>query len=424
MDIAGGFSALDAAVCIEHIKDEFLRAALGGGLVGSECTVCGRTAEKSPGSGFAVSLDLVAKQVQEALQRHYVRAVDESPWDSEAGRYAIPTVDTRDAIDDVCESAFDDEYAEHIVDLVARSLDDEEWFGSAGAVEAADHYWTSFVLTVLHESRFMMLPDTPDEPETGDSLFGLSRYNPSWSISGLLTSLASLISEQDLVTTEDAGTCFYRGRLVESPHDGQGDAKYLGPAPHDKAAANRMSPPGIAMLYASGDAQTAVMEIAGHGPKPYARIGAFRSTRPLRVVDFTRRRGRPFSYFDAAGFGDWEASQVLDYYVKEITRPVIPDGREHREYVPTQIVTEYIRWGLTERVDGIKLPSAQSGEPTFVLFFDDRSVADTGSAQAGRPTPVFTLAPEDVSLFKVTRTYAGEPVMDGRGRPRVPTTTT
>ena len=158
----------------------------------------------------------------------------------------------------------------------------------------------------------------------------------------------------------------------------------LQPPPPEKAAANRMSPAGIPMFYASDDLQTAIAEIAGHSWQPYALVGAFHSTRRLRLLDLTRRPAFP-SYFDEARHAELGLAQFVKLFVYAITRPVIPDGRQHIEYTPTQVLTEYLRWMPENPIDGIALPSAQTGKKTYVLFFDSKSFADADRDPSVRP---------------------------------------
>lgn len=407
------YSPTDVAVCLAHITDEFLRDAVAEQVREYECFACGRTGVAGQGDPFAVPLDELTERVLSAVKRHFARAVDGVPWDSEEGWYALPTYDSTQAVTDVCELAFDADHEGRILDRIVNSVDDEAWVPEDRAVESAEHLWDEFSRTVMHESRFMLLDDDHDD-DTAFNTFPLDsntwRQRPSRAIASLLTALANTITEMDLLITEPAGSAYYRGRLIDSPHLGKPTAEWLGPPPQkDAATPNRMSPPGIVMFYVSGDAQTAVKEIAGHGPKPYARIGAFRSTRELRIIDLTREPV-PLHYFDEPGFESYQNSQYLHYFVKEITRPIIPDGREHREYVPTQVVTEYLRWALKERVDGIKLPSAQSGHATYVLFFGAQDVADADSQHPLGRAPVFTLALKDIAVYEVRRSYEGVPV--------------
>jgi RES domain len=162
-----------------------------------------------------------------------------------------------------------------------------------------------------------------------------------------------------------------------------------------------------------------IAEIAGHGPQPYALMGAFRSTRQLRLLDLTRPPEFP-SYFDEAKHEELGLARFLRSFVDSITQPVIPDGRQHIEYTPTQVLTEYLRWMPENPIDGIALPSAQTGEKTYVLFFDSSAFADADQAPPPRPAPlpgipaipdpVFTLAKEDINVYQVKRSYGGAPL--------------
>lgn len=68
------------------------------------------------------------------------------------------------------------------------------------------------------------------------------------------------------------------------------------------------------MFYASADPQTAIAEIAGHGPQPYALVGAFRSTARLRLLDLTRKPTIP-SYFDKVRHAELGLARFLRSFV-------------------------------------------------------------------------------------------------------------
>ena len=67
---------------------------------------------------------------------------------------------------------------------------------------------------------------------------------------------------------------------------------------------------------------------------------------PLRVLDLSELPPVPSIF--AASREQRGALQFLWEFVKSITAPVVHDGREHIDYVPTQSLTEYFR----ERVKG------------------------------------------------------------------------
>lgn len=59
--------------------------------------------------------------------------------------------------------------------------------------------------------------------------------------------------------------------------------------------------------------------------------------------------------------------------------PIELNGREHIEYVPTQVFTEYLRYAFPgRRPDGVVLASARSSGRNFVLFCGPESVAAQG----------------------------------------------
>jgi len=55
-------------------------------------------------------------------------------------------------------------------------------------------------------------------------------------------------------------------------------------------------------------------------------------------------------------------------FARDLSASVVIDGREHIEYAPTQVVTEYLRWLPEFHVDGILFASAQNGGTSCVIF--------------------------------------------------------
>lgn len=244
-----------------------------------------------------------------------------------------------------------------------------------------------------------------------------SPTDPPGSLARYLDSVLVYASDAlSLVKSLPAGTPLYRGRQCEVPSSIRRNATDLGPAPRGEAAANRMSPAGISYFYASGDAQTAVAEIAGHGVEPFAVIGQFTTTRHLRILDLTERPSL-ISPFDLERREHARMARFLTSFVSNVTVPVIPDGRQHVEYAPTQILTEFLRWVPEPKLDGIALPSAQTGNKTYVLFFDGGDCRTLGAPEPARSSSFFSLGdgrpdeqalcldPEDVTTYRVERTY-------------------
>lgn len=103
-------------------------------------------------------------------------------------------------------------------------------------------------------------------------------------------------------------------------------------------------------------------------------VGQFRTAREFPIVDLTRVPSVP-SIFDLAMRDSRSDIIFLNRFMHDFQEPVIKDGREHIDYVPTQIVTEYIRHMYSHPdygvVRGVLYRSVRGEGECCVLFFDN-----------------------------------------------------
>jgi len=127
------------------------------------------------------------------------------------------------------------------------------------------------------------------------------------------------------------------------------------------------------MFYGSDDAKTAVLEI-DDDPKRGIAVGVFRTSREMKLLDLTklpRRLGFFERQPDSSELNRYTVA-FLHSFVKSVSAKVESGSREHIDYVPTQVVTEWFRTvfrygGAT--LDGIIYPSTQNrGGHSLVLF--------------------------------------------------------
>jgi len=164
-----------------------------------------------------------------------------------------------------------------------------------------------------------------------------------------------------------------RGQTLHSPYD-------FGPPPVERATRpNRMSPAGIVMFYGSDERETAIAEIDDDGRLGIA-VGTFQTTRNATVLDLTKLP-RSLGFFEQQSDSsevDRYALEFLHRFVKSLAAKVAPGEREHIDYVPTQVVTEWFRTAFRHRrktIDGIRYMSAQRpGGKSLVLFADREDV--------------------------------------------------
>jgi RES domain len=90
------------------------------------------------------------------------------------------------------------------------------------------------------------------------------------------------------------------------------------------------------------------------------------------VVDFTALPVFP-SLFDGGRRHLRAPVSFLRSFVKDLAAPIKKDGGEHIEYVPTQVVTEYLRHVFRteagDRVRGVIYQSARNGGRNCCVLF-------------------------------------------------------
>jgi hypothetical protein len=109
-------------------------------------------------------------------------------------------------------------------------------------------------------------------------------------------------------------------------------------------------------------------------------VAKFATARDAWVVDLTALPPVP-SLFDRERRHLRQPIIFLRSFIEDLAKPVKKDGREHIEYVPTQVVTEYLRHVFrTEtghRVKGVIFSSARKkGSKCCVLFVKNKGCCE------------------------------------------------
>ena len=233
--------------------------------------------------------------------------------------------------------------------------------------------WSAFCYSLKHARRFF----SEDATELLDEILG-----------PVLGGEQSQFGVAVRVIGPDSPDRFiYRARLANDDIARKGiyaqPIKQLGPPPMAACTAGRMNVAGIPVFYGSFDLPTCVAEIrvpVGGG----AVVGKFEIIRPLRLLDLTQleKVQNGLSYFHpdflrAHGYGHFVGG-----FHDEIKKPVIP-GKEALDYLPTQMVAEYL-WTRGERsVDGIIFGSSQvSGEHANIVLFPDSCLIEGADREA------------------------------------------
>jgi hypothetical protein len=264
--------------------------------------------------------------------------------------------------------------------LVTEVIHDDEGPGHSfcdyGPLSFAGHWshehtdrWERLKEIVKHRARFL-------EPETRSILDSLL---------GGLETFCGGVTIRELRPAD----VVFRARLAGSYREADDWFKYpkanLNAPPEDKATAGRMNPAGVRAFYGAFQKRIAVAEL-----RPpigsHVVVGAFVPARSLRVLDLGVL-GDVFEYEDLFGPHFDAVSTRLTFLrmlEQEISLPIQPHDQA-LEYIPTQVVAEYVR--LVLGLDGVAYRSAQIGEaPTPGRVFgtglrpDERNLVLLGAA--------------------------------------------
>jgi len=141
----------------------------------------------------------------------------------------------------------------------------------------------------------------------------------------------------------------------------------LGKVPINFAQNNRFSPIGISYGYFALDDITAIKEIrANEGDK--IAIGKFAITDKLKLVDFRFNsiKNKVNIFKTDLDISLYCQQQFIKEFLQDISKP-IKDNDQYLEYIPTQIMAEYI-WHLD--IDGFLFDSSQNKNGVNLVIFE------------------------------------------------------
>jgi hypothetical protein len=354
-EVAGG-----QAVCLDCVHDVALRRQTSARVSEWECSFCGTTADEEDepiAAPFAHFMDIVMG----AVRFLFTPVGDASELSGEE------VFDATEVAYVVCEGDVTNE----VLGAIAASITDQAWVDAhhsgSSPGKALSRGWAAFCEKVKYVSRFVFLSAKEESADqAGD-----------FTIVELLERLEKIILGYGALLPVPAGRVFWRGRKVDSPGKlaQYGTAADLGSPPRSKASNSRMSPAGISMFYGSDDIDTVVAEI-GHDARRYAIVGGFETTRDLTLLNLVDLPPVPSLYHETGRGSRYYDLRFLHSFAVDLGKPVTLDGRERIEYVPTQVVTEYLRFIPDFSVDGILYRSAQNNGVNCVLFCDASGCVD------------------------------------------------
>jgi hypothetical protein len=398
----GWHSADDQWVCEQCIDEPFLAKKVGEESDPHQaCTFC----NQSP----AAELDVLIEAFMDGVTLRYEDADIEHRYNSEVG-YLGRTFDTWDLVGDEYGEIF---VGPGLMETVRDSLvfkiwtDNYYWYHSPS--EALGAGWDRFREAVMHESRyvFWLRRDWQDQDQDADGVHPAK----------VLQAVSEYVDKHGLYRTFEIGDAFWRAR-THANHEVSWGARELGTAGRDDAKrANRMSPAGIPMFYGAEDLDTAVKESLVRTSDTHVTVAAFRSTQRFTVVDLTGGNIPTVpSEFDTERYTERHQILFLRDFIKDLTKP-IRETYEQIDYVPTQILTEYLlKVHRRDQGDicGLMYTSAVTGKTCVVLDVPNSRCIDRDDEMDHFASDQLHLRMDTSSrsTFKIKRMYEPLPSID------------
>lgn len=358
-------------VCIGCFAERGLVEFVARNAVSLSCSFCDSVGE----TPIAAPIAGVSEHFLQSLFREYDLAVNQLGWVGSEGGYMGPHWDGFDLATEVLELEFPQANEWALLEALFGEYFDQDWCSENAYglddLERPRYSWEYFRKVVMHERRYFFM-DNQGDPDDAEV------FSPA----EILQTIFEYARNMGLFHEFPVGSRLVRARRESAGERYQSPAE-LGPPPYAAAKqANRMSPAGIPMFYGCDDDDTALFEVA-EGPGYYA-LGEFETMRPAVLLDLTNIPEVPSLFEPVDDFREVDprrALRFLHHISREISRPVEKDDRVHIEYVPTQVVTEFIRAKVMlgrSRVDGIRYnSSANEGHASYVLFADQSNVEGT-----------------------------------------------
>jgi hypothetical protein len=351
------------AVCSACFGDEGIKTFIEANAAKKACTFCGARARKP----LAATLEDVVEFMRECIAGNYGDPAEWLPYDSAEGGYQGVTFDTYDLVNEELGLDFPNDQDGSLSQAVQNGLGDSIWcetdpFGLSPGDRLA-FSWEEFCRIITHERRHFFLNVGRSDGEL---------HSPR----KILNLIFSYAEDAGLIRTLPQDTRLFRAR--REPRGTTFDTvRDLGPPPVEAALqSNRMSPPGVVMTYVADTPKIAIRETASK-PGRY-KIAEFATERQGLILDLSKLQKVPSLFCEIPDYLEYDPRPRLEFLHRirhEISRPIARDNRIHVEYVPTQVVTEYLRFATTSdgaRLDGIRYRSSRLATGTALVLFADQ----------------------------------------------------
>ncbi|WP_023270157.1 RES family NAD+ phosphorylase [Acinetobacter gyllenbergii] len=347
-------SELDKTICVDCVKDKYLAKLVLCNAISQRCSYC----DKKFRTKKATTYNLIMYKIYETIFQYFADAqdlnvpVEKGEWVPKSHYIGDILFEFNPGWNDNFRIDLENS-ADPFLYLVKHS--NKDWLEIPESV-ALMYSWDSFKNQILYKTRYLFLNEPNDEIYDRQIIpVGL-----------MLNKLSELCVEFNLIKTIRKNSIFYRVRS-HSENEIIKEFHQIGAAPKKKASAGRMNPAGIPYFYIANSLHTAQNEAITD--EKHWSYGAFKLKKDIKVIDFSNLPKNP-SIFDTVNYKNRQKIIFLYDLVNDMSRPIQSDDKEHIEYIPTQVVSEYFRYRFKPEVKGIKYKSVKKSNGFNIAFFE------------------------------------------------------
>lgn len=218
--------------------------------------------------------------------------------------------------------------------------------------------WRQMQDSLQHEARLI----NPEATKVLDRVFGGIHADRT---TGGLPVLVDAGPDTDLNRLYRARTFQTEEALLEALEHPE---RLLGTPAPGSGPAGRMNAKGQPAFYGASTEDVAIAEV-----RPpvgaWVTTSAFSVTRPIKLLDL-RNLGNVqldpnLSLFDPRSIEKAQRRDFLRHLAKQLTQPVMPESQD-RDYLPTQVVADYLATHRLGPVDGIIYASVQKPNKSWI----------------------------------------------------------
>ena len=339
-------------VCSNHINENFIKAHIKKNGSRGRCNYCKKIINVVE---LSKVLELIIVGInylfEDPINSRYYNKEGEHGFDGDT--FEFDEMWSRLGLNIDNDKLHEDIY-NHLYNISVYCEKDE--FGSEE--DFLNDVWYNFKNVVKHKARFVFyFKKTFANYSFVDPVFILEHVQKS-------------IIKLKLIVDLKENTKLYRCRQ-HSQIDDIKIAENIAAPPYEYSKANgRMNPAGISMFYCCEFKALSIKEVVDvyNKKKRYYSTAIFRNKKNLRLVNLSKLP-KIDSIYDEEKNVNIDTILFLEGFIKDISKS-IDDEDSIIEYIPTQIVTEYLKFNPKLNIDGIIYPSSKCQNNNIVLFFD------------------------------------------------------